>query len=255
MLPWFIHSFMLPQSVLIDRALSKAKIAENGEFSSTQKQFLSDTVDSIRVVAEWSAKTCNISPYVTNDYNYKMVPLIGTTLKVSEKSAEVATLLHKTLGHSSLLVLFHQERFMLSAASKRRSKNNPHSNTIEFEYSSPWMSKTLIDDSLTMGRQDLSHLKAFYESYCRWIAEQESLQKLGTVLPAHLSLTMIRDLQESYSKLNRELQNVVSKARKEKQVSAQVQLNNQARQIKAELESLKKQMNPEWDLIKEHVHD
>ncbi len=75
MLPWFIHSFMLPQSVLIDRALSKTKIAENGEFSSTQKQFLSDTVDSIRVVAEWSAKTCNISPYVTDDYNYKMVAL------------------------------------------------------------------------------------------------------------------------------------------------------------------------------------
>ena len=210
-----------PPSTLLDRAIPKQKFYQNLKVSSALERLFVDEIKSIRWMHKLAPDTFNIR----EGTHVKEIEVLEITLKGRIISQEIVVAIDREIPYHLVFVMRYQDKGQIWISYKQDSKKKAGKFKVERYYTTDWMPY----DALTLNLDGLT-MDTLYESFLRQIAGDRLQQEAGEDIQEAVE----KDIQQE--KLERHIQKLESKIRKEKQFNRQVALMAKLREAQAQLE-------------------
>ena len=198
----------LPKQTEISKQLPKKAIFEKFSFTSAQKEKFNADISRITIVNEISPNTVNIA----KGENVSAIYVLFVLLKTKNYSPNIITQLTKLIPQNMLLCLAYNEECRLALF---------HGKLIE----SDW--QNTAECSVALQGLDLDRV---WENFILQVGKITI--KDGNTLDGQIAQNDRRE------QIEKQISVLQSKIRKEKQLNKQVELNNQIKKLKAEMENI-----------------
>lgn len=214
----------LPKTTEFNKKIPKQKFYENLNVTPTMKKFF---VDQIKVI-RWSNK---IAPSTTNLAAGKDVTeleVFDIKLNGNQLDELVLRQIDKEIPYHILFILEYENKYQAWIGYKEAAT----SGNVAFKVNKYYHTEWLDEDELPVKLEGLD-VDTVYENFVRQIAgEQLQIAEEGE----SLKQTIARD--DEIQALKRQIDALQAKIRKEKQLNKQMQMNNELKRLKKELEVL-----------------
>ncbi len=215
----------LPQSTEFNKRIPKQKFYENITVTPQMKRIF---VEQIKVIY-WRNK---IAPSTINLAPGELVTEVEVfEVKLSSQPLDTSVLkqIDKQIPYHIIFLLEYEGKHQAWTAYKEAAGSGPFAFKVGNYYHTDWLEEAALPlkiDGLNMDK--------VYENFVRQIAG-ETLQTATT--DETLAESVARD--EKRKSLEKQIAKLQEKLRKEKQLNKQVQMNNELKKLKRELEVLK----------------
>ena len=214
----------LPKSTEFNKKIPKQKFYENLEISPALKKIFIEQVDKII----WSNKIASSTTNLAGGDLVKEIEVFEVFLKSPNLDDELLRHIDRAVPYHIVFILEYQGRYKACISYKKAAMSGNRAFKVNSYYYTDWLDK----QNLPLKLEGLN-LDAAYENFVRQIAG-ETLQKM--VSDENLKDSVARSEQKEL--LQRQILALESKIRKEKQLNKQMQINNELKKLKRNLEEL-----------------
>lgn len=214
----------LPKSTEFNKKIPKQKFYENLEISPALKKIFIEQVDKIL----WSYKIASSSTNLADGNLVKEIEVFEVFLKSPNLDNELLRHIDRAVPYHIVFILEYQGRYKACISYKEAAISGNMAFKVNSYYYTDWLDK----QDLPLKLEGLN-LDAAYENFVRQIAG-EILQKM--VSDESLKDSVARSEQKEL--LQKQILALESKIRKEKQLNKQIQINNELKKLKRNLEEL-----------------
>lgn len=212
----------LPKNTEFNRRIPKQKFYENLTVSPTLKRVFIEQIKVIYWRNKIAASTMNLAPGETvNEIEFFEVRLEAPQLDVS-----VLKQIDKEIPYHIIFLLEYEGKYQAWTAYKESSAGSS-----AFKVGTYYHTDWLPEEELPLKIDGLS-TDAVYENFVRQIA--------GDALQAETTETLKESVERDARRqeLQKQIEKLQAKVRKEKQLNKQVQLNAELKKLRKELEEL-----------------
>lgn len=212
----------LPKSTEFNKRIPKEKFYENLDISPALRKCFVEQIKAIYWANKIATTTTNHAPGST----VSEIEVFEIKLKTRELNEGVLRQIDKEIPYHIVFVLEYEGEYQIWAAYKEVSSGNSAFKVNQY-YHTDW----LIEPQLPLKVDGLS-LDKVYENFVRQIA--------GEVLQAKRQESLKESVERDIRRLElqKKIDELQVKVRKEKQLNKQVQLNTDLKKLKRELEEL-----------------
>jgi len=214
----------LPKSTEFNKKIPKQKFYENLEISPALKKIFIEQVDKII----WSNKIASSTTNLAGGDLVKEIEVFEVFLKSPNLDDELLRHIDRAVPYHIVFILEYQGRYKACISYKEAAMSGNRAFKVNSYYYTDWLDK----QNLPLKLEGLN-LDAAYENFIRQIAG-ETLQKM--VSDESLKDSVARSEQKEL--LQKQILALESKIRKEKQLNKQIQINNELKKLKRNLEEL-----------------
>ena len=214
----------LPKSTEFNKKIPKQKFYENLEISPALKKIFIEQVDKIL----WSYKIASSSTNLADGSLVKEIEVFEVFLKSPNLDDELLHHIDRAVPYHIVFILEYQGRYKACISYKEAATSGNRAFKVNSYYYTDW----LDNQNLPLKLEGLN-LDAAYENFVRQIAGK-TLQKVAS--DESLKESVARSEQKEL--LQKQILALESKIRKEKQLNKQIQINNELKKLKRNLEEL-----------------
>ncbi len=214
----------LPKSTEFNKKIPKQKFYENLEISPALKKIFIEQVDKII----WSNKIASSTTNLAGGDLVKEIEVFEVFLKSPNLDDELLRHIDRAVPYHIVFILEYQGRYKACISYKEAAMSGNRAFKVNSYYYTDWLDK----QNLPLKLEGLN-LDAAYENFVRQIAG-ETLQKVAS--DESLKDSVARSEQKEL--LQKQILALESKIRKEKQLNKQIQINNELKKLKRDLEEL-----------------
>ena len=214
----------LPKSTEFNKKIPKQKFYENLEISPSLKKIFIEQIDKII----WSNKIASSTTNLAGGDLVKEIEVFEVFLKSPNLDDELLRHIDRAVPYHIVFILEYQGRYKAYISYKEATLSGNMAFKVNSYYYTDWLDK----QNLPLKLEGLN-LDAAYENFVRQIAG-ETLQKM--VSDESLKDSVAKSEQKEL--LQRQILALESKIRKEKQLNKQIQINNELKKLKRNLEEL-----------------
>lgn len=215
----------LPKSTEFNKRIPKQSFYENLDVSSAIKKFFVEQIKTIYWKNKISPETTNLAPGET----VTEIQVFEIRLSGNELDEAVLSLIDKKIPYHIIFLLECDGKYQAWTAYKEAISSGSNAFKVGSYYHTDWID----EDSLEL-KIDGLNVDKVYENFVRQIAG-ESLQSLGK----HESLKDSVERDERKKDLEKKIEVLKQKVRREKQFNKQMTLNKDLKRLITELENLK----------------
>ena len=208
----------LPESTIVNRKIPKKKFYENLNVSPSLKRNFVEEIQAIY----WSNKIAPSTVNVQEGSYVKELEVFTIELNGNTLNEAVLRQIDREIPYHILFVLKYEGKYQAWIAYKGASGNNQTAFKVEKYYHSEWQ------DEYSINLNGLS-TDDIYQTFVRQIAG-DSLQNNGNET---LEESVKRDKQ--VQQLQKQIDALQAKVRKEKQLNNQINLNSELKRLRKEL--------------------
>ncbi|MBR7015316.1 MAG: DUF4391 domain-containing protein [Lachnospiraceae bacterium] len=215
----------LPKSTEFNRRIPKQKFYENLSVTPALKQIFVSEIKAIYWRNKIAAGTINLAAgeIVTE------VEVFEVKLNVPQLDVSVLKQIDKEVPYHIIFLLEHEGKYQAWTAYKEAAASGTNAFKVGTYYHTEW----LPEEELPIRIEGLT-IDKVYENFVRQIAGQAL--KTESERPESLKESVERDNHRR--ELERQIAALQAKIRKERQLNKQVQMNNELKTLKRELEKL-----------------
>ena len=214
----------LPKSTEFNKKIPKQKFYENLEISPALKKIFIEQVDKIL----WSNKIASSTTNLADGNLVKEIEVLEVFLKSPNLDDELLRHIDRAVPYHIVFILEYQGRYKACISYKEAAISGNRAFKVNSYYYTDWLDK----QNLPLNLEGLN-IDAVYENFVRQIAG-ETLQKMAS--DESLKDSVARSEQKEL--LQKQILALESKIRKEKQLNKQIQINNELKKLKRDLEEL-----------------
>lgn len=211
-----------PKETIVDSVVAKTKFYRFMEVSPRMKTRFVNDVESIRWLYKLSPDTLN----VTATEDMKEIEVFVATLKEADCPTDLFTFIDTNMPRHLVFILLYDNNCMLLINYKQWKDDTHTQFKITQMFASPWVPTSSLQ--LKIDGQSLPRIYDNFVAQISGIGEHRA----G-------SLKEIVTLRQQITKQEAELQKLEKRMRREPQVDIQIQLHQQVRQKRKQLEELK----------------
>ena len=211
--------FGLPETTYFGKLVPKNKFYDKLSIDIKLERSFIDQINSIRWLHKLSADTLNVSKGSIVDE----VEVFLVKLKTSVLDMNVLRQMDKQLHYHLIFILEFEERYQIWTGYKEESINDA------FKVGNYYHTDWVAEDTFSL-RLDGLNMDTIYENLVRQIAGNELVKENNE------SLKETVERQAAREKLEKEIKKLHAKISKEKQFNRQVEMNQQLKILKKQLE-------------------
>lgn len=212
----------LPRTTDFNKRIPKEKFYENLNVTPAVKKCFVDQIKVIYWRNKIAASTTNLAPGTT----VTEIEVFEVKLKTNNLDEAVLRQIDKEIPYHILFLLEYEDKYQAWTAYKEASSGNAAFKVNQY-YHTDWMT----EDELPLKLEGLN-VDTVYENYVYQIAG-DTLQASDSE-----SLQDAVERDEKIKHLNKQIEVLQAKIRKEKQLNVQMKLNSELKQLKKDLEVL-----------------
>lgn len=214
----------LPKSTEFNKKIPKQKFYENLEISPSLKKIFIEQIDKII----WNNKIASSTTNLADGNLVKEIEVFEVFLKNPNLDDELLRHIDRAVPYHLVFILEYQGRYKACISYKEAAISGNKAFKVNSYYYTDWLDKQNLPFKL-----EGLNLDAAYENFVRQIAG-ETLQKVAS--DESLKDSIARSEQKEL--LQKQILALESKIRKEKQLNKQIQINNELKKLKKDLEEL-----------------
>lgn len=214
----------LPKSTEFNKKIPKQKFYENLEISPSLKKIFIEQIDKII----WNNKIASSTTNLADGNLVKEIEVFEVFLKSPNLDDELLRHIDRAVPYHLVFILEYQGRYKACISYKEAAISGNKAFKVNSYYYTDWLDKQNLPFKL-----EGLNLDAAYENFVRQIAG-ETLQKVAS--DESLKDSIARSEQKEL--LQKQILALESKIRKEKQLNKQIQINNELKKLKRDLEEL-----------------
>lgn len=250
-----IQALGLPESTRLNQRVPKKLLAEQDVATPADRHQIQDGVDEVVWLAALKPHLIGVPAYEDEHRQYLELAVLHLTLKPGPKPGRLVELLHRAVPYPVLLFTSSDAGIGISLAHLRASQNEADKTVLDGEL----LSVTLpvnepagvpldaFRAALALERQPQADLHALYQGWLDTVDALDIARETGAFHPSltreqaverHQALQRCRQLKSKLTELH-------GRAQKERQLTRQVALNFEIKQLLVGIEALQKTLNPE----------
>lgn len=214
----------LPKSTEFNKRIPKQKFYENIEISPPVKKMFSEQVKNIY----WRNKIATSTMNLAEGKEVQEIEIFEIMLNTSEINEGLLRQIDKAIPYHILYLLQYQDKYQAWISHKETGKTGAKAYKVNTYYHTGWLAK----EELSLKVIGLN-IDKVYENFVRQIAEE----RLGSGDSGEsLKASIDRDIQRQA--LQKQIDCLLNKIRKEKQLNKQVELNTELKKLRKEMEAI-----------------
>lgn len=236
-------AFELPNSALVNQRVPKKLLAENGAPTAADKRIINEGIEEIQWLAALKPSTIGVPEYRDEMREYLEITVLHIRLRPNAKALRIAELAHRAVPYPLVLLLTANQQLTLSLAHIRGAQNEAGKVVLDGEHVSVSLKtpsalaeiSTAFLRALSISRQPRQNLRALYQGWLDTLLAYQAAQLTGNFIRSktdertaarRAGLQLCRDIEQQITMLR-------TAAAKEKQLSRQVTLNLEIKQLQA----------------------
>ena len=238
--------FNFPENCSVNQRIGKALFADNGPLTPTDRRTFRNEIEEIvcsYILDEQHGVM--LTPYSDEEHDYTCLAQVDVFLKKTGKAVRVAELCHRAMPYPLVVVLHDGNAMMLSMAEKRCSRDGKEQVVLEQIVNTGWISEGGLNDFRNAADFNKNRKLGFKELYLHYMELLEVLQCAtitGEFKENSISSEERRALLGKLHHLNLHLATIKAKAKMETELSRQIELNIQAKQLEHEISEIQKKL-------------
>lgn len=216
----------LPKTTEFNKRIPKQKFYENINITPTLRRFF---VDQIKVIY-WRNKIAPSTMNLEAGNNVTEIEVFEVKLNSTPLDISVLRQIDKEIPYHIVFLLEYEGKYQAWTAYKEKAVSGSNAFKVDTYYHTDWFT----EDELIL-RLDGLNMDAVYENYVRQIAG-DALRTVFGGEPESLKESVERD--KRVQQLQKQIDTLQAKVRKEKQLNRQMELNAELKKLKKELEVL-----------------
>ena len=236
-----IAALALPAGALVDRRVPKTLLIENGAPTAADKRHIREGVEEIRWLAALKPTTVGVAEYRDAAREYLEIAVLKLTFRSSARPGRLTELVHRAVPYPVLLIAWQKDTPAISLAHKRWSQGEVGKTVVEGYIVSTRLgdgcTNKLTDnfcEALAMSQQPTTTLYALYQGWIDTVQALRAARVTGNFkMPTSEMAAKDRATAlEEYGRFESRIAELRSSARKEKQVSRQVDINLELKRLR-----------------------
>ena len=238
-----IRTFALPGSAVVDRRVPKTLLLENGAPTTADKRHIREDIEEIRWIAVLKPTTVGVAEFRDAAREYLEIAILKLTFRSLRHARRLTKLIHRAIPYPVLLIARHGETTEISLAHKRWSHSESAKTILDGEISEVSLGNGQPDEltmafcnALDINQQPRTNLYALYQGWIYTIQALQAARITGkfSIPPSIEKATQRASALQDYRHLKKRITDLKATARKEKQISRQVDINLELKRLRAE---------------------
>lgn len=214
----------LPKTTEFNKRIPKQKFYENMDISPALKKVF---VEQVKIIY-WRNKIATSTTNLADGSDVKELEVFEVRLNSPVLDEGLLRQIDRDIPYYILFLLEYQGKYQAWVGYKEAAASGNKAFKVNSYYHTEWM----LEDELPLKLEGLN-MDAVYENFVRQIAGDElKFETSGESLKESVA----RDEQKQT--LQKQIETLKAKIRKEKQLNKQMQMNNELKKLKKELEAL-----------------
>lgn len=238
-----IAALELPLASRLQKRVPKKLLVERGAPTAGDKRKIQDGVEALHWIASLKPGNLNIPAMVDARYDYAEIAVLHAEFRAGAKIGRLVELIHRAIPYPVVLIGEQAGQVLLSLAVKRRSEAEGGKFVLEHGVDStglidpakPPVGYADFLKSLAAPEQSRAHLLAFYQGLAKRILALQTATIKGHYRVDPGDATCVRETLESRSELLEAITQLRNRAKKEKQINRQVDLNLEIKVLEKQL--------------------
>ena len=230
------------------RTVTKKQFKQQASLSNQEVKLIDTEIAKIKIDYGLTPQVINIKPYKDNKYMFEGIMYLTIELKEKKFVKKMATIIHQSIPQPTFLIFKVEGEFCLSSAMKRLNTHHDHPVIIEECHVTKWFNLNKlseIDNKFieSFSLQKLPH-HDFYEFYQAIHDKFYNFNHVDEIGEYQTDYTVknqeeIKQRVELIKEKQNQLNQIVSKIKKETQFNKKLELNEQAIKLQKEIDELK----------------
>lgn len=234
----------LPKNCALGNVIFKKTFTEQGDLSKSEKQILSDQIE--KVIWHYSIKPTNINidAYKDDQREYPEIEVIEVKVASKDKVKKVIEMIMTTIPYPMILEVIYQDESLLALGDSVINQNDTSKNVLKEVIMTSWTNTSNLN----------SKEQAFLESIHISNLSSRNLYKLYQDLTGHVvrfnaslltkeyieevDTNIVKEQYDAIESLNKEIEGLKSKIKKESQFNKRLELNVQIKRLEQQKEKM-----------------
>lgn len=240
MIETLFASMEIPEACSLDKPVYKKMFLDNAELDQTDKKALSEDVDRIRWSYTLKPETINIRPFQDDTHDYPEVAILSIELSNPNRARRIAAFMHRAIPYPLILVFEHEGKLSIAVAEKRINQADRSKLVILDRWQTEWFDPKRANASISaflkaiaLHRLPGSNFYAFYEAVQAQIIQLIASERTGAFAPVPIEVSKAdAEALKEIDRLEREIAELKSTLKGERQMGRKVVLNSQIKERK-----------------------
>ena len=233
------QSLNVPASCEVNNTIFKKLFYENADMNKVDRDIFAEHIDKITWLYCLKPDSINILPHKDDIREYAEIEILEVKLNKETKTKRISEVIMRTIPYPMLLIFSYHESIQLVVAHQRINLSDSSKNTIEEFILTEWIdfeNLTAKDQKLlnSLELKGLSHIN-FYRLYSdivdRIIVYNASELTVGYIDVENV--TKVKEVYDEVGKLDKEIENLRMKIKRETQINRRVELNVAIKKLEA----------------------
>ena len=239
-----LEALALPPESMVNMRVPKKVLAEQAGFAVGDRRSLQDGIDACMWVAALKPENIAVPAFKDDQREYLEISVLKLTLHPGARAVNrLQELVHRAIPYPVLLVTQTEAGVILSVGHKRASLGEKSAIVVESMVQAQ-MGEAALLSAMAVPNQPKKNLFAFYQGWLSCIQAARVAVISGQYAPA---LTLKgqeeqRAALNEYERIDAEITDLASQAKKEKQVAKLVALNERLAHLRQEKQACAKML-------------
>lgn len=235
--------FALPASAISGQKLPKTFFYNNFDLLASEKKLIEnpEIIEAVEILATVNQRNANIPAVHTEDETFDEVVFLKvkmSPLEFDKQKNKIAEILHKYIPNHLLVVVYTDEKMMLSIAEKRVNQNDLNRRIVVMQYDSEkihWKYPTCAQNdflqNLSFSKANTFNIQEYYNHFVQCFSGLEVSRSTGqfTMRSFERSREDVQTLNK-ITELEEEITTFQNKAKKETQMNEILNWNTKIQQ-------------------------
>lgn len=237
-----------PKYPYIGQAITKKQFKQQVRDSLKNVQLIDSEILKMKIAHGLNPQLININPYNDRKYIFEGIIYLTVELKSKKEIKKVAELIHQSIPQPTFLILTHDDEYCLSSGIKRLNLHDTQNVLIEDVQITKWMNLNELSQieqcfisSLALAELPHHDFYEFYKAIQAKLYNFNHVDEIGEYEGTY-SVKRQEEIQrrvELIKQKENQLNQIISKLKKETQFNKKLSLNEQAMKLKKEIDELK----------------
>ncbi len=219
-----MNVFNLPSQTIVNKVIPKN--AFDAYTTSRQKKKLAEFVERIRWSNKLSPETLNLSGKDISE-----IEIFEIELRKKEEIADLLAVFDKAIPYPIIFFIFYRDQAYISASTKHLHPVQEDISIVDWTFKSDWLKIPDIKMSFDL-KKNLDHV---YQDFCNQLSSGLSRSK---------SMNELVAFEQEFFQLHNKIDKVKASLKRTVQFNRKVELNQELKQLEADLAKLKKAGRP-----------
>lgn len=240
MIETLFASMEIPEACSLDKPVYKKMFLDNAELDQTDKKALSEDVDRIRWRYTLKSETINIRPFLDETHDYPEIAILSIELSNPARARRIAAFMHRAIPYPLILVFEHEGKLSITVAEKRINQADKSKMVVLDRWQTEWFDpvrpkepQSAFLSAIALHRLPSTNFFALYEAFQGQVILLIASERTGSFAPVPIETSKAHaEALKEIDRLEREIAELKSSLKREKQMSRKINLNSKIRERK-----------------------